>query len=185
MSYADNHAHTAFPGRDKLAEDMGVKPRTVSGYIKELEHFGALLVDRRRNKRTGNFYSNHYLLVFDEPGAEKRTWPSAGKRTPPSAENVTLTKPTILTTPIETISTHSAPFGGGVPVQYLTMGALVFHKVTHSDPRRLRLVMSSHLFESHRFAAIIFCWWGWCAGFASHHVGCGGSWRSHPDKHPR
>lgn len=36
---------------------------TIQGYTP----FGALIVTRRRNKRTGNFYANHYTLVFQEP----------------------------------------------------------------------------------------------------------------------
>lgn len=127
MSYADNQAHTAFPGRDRLAEQLGVKPRTISAYIKELEEFGALIVERRRNKRTGNFYSNHYLLVFDQPGAIKRTRRSAGKNTPPGAKNVTLTKPTSLTTLTdETRLTHSASFVGGEPQALSKLGPDTF-----------------------------------------------------------
>lgn len=87
MTYADNDTKSAFPGREKLAGDMGVKVRSVSAYIKELEDFGALVVTRRRNKRTGNFYSNHYVVVFAEPGAEYCT--------PRDAENDPITTPTI------------------------------------------------------------------------------------------
>lgn len=73
MTYADNSSRAAFPGREKLAGDLGVKSRSVSTYIKELETFGAIRVTRRRNKRTGNFYANHYVLVFSDPGAEDCT----------------------------------------------------------------------------------------------------------------
>lgn len=91
MSYADNDKHSAFPGREKLAGDVGASIRSISVYIRELEQFGALLVTRRRNKRTGNFYSNHYVLVFDEPCAENDTRPDAAYDP--------ITKPTVLTTP--------------------------------------------------------------------------------------
>lgn len=91
MSYADNSTKAAFPGREKLAEDMGVKVRSISTYIKELEEFGALKVTRRRNKRTGNFYANHYVLVFEAPCAEYCT--------PPNAEDCPVTTPTVLPTP--------------------------------------------------------------------------------------
>lgn len=73
MTYADNNSRAAFPGREKLAGDLGIKARTVSTYIKELEEFGAMRVTRRRNKRTGNFYANHYVLVFSDPCAEDCT----------------------------------------------------------------------------------------------------------------
>lgn len=88
MTYADNSTRAAFPSREKLAEDMGVKVRSISTYIKELEDFGALEVTRRRNKKTGNFYANHYVLVFTEPGAEICT--------PRDAVDCPRTKPTVL-----------------------------------------------------------------------------------------
>lgn len=91
MTYASNDERTAFPGRERLAEDMGVKVRSVSTYIKELEDFGALTVTRRRNRRTGNFYSNHYTLIFTEPGAEYCT--------PPDAVDDPVTRPTVVTRP--------------------------------------------------------------------------------------
>ena len=37
MIYADKHTLAAFPGRERLADDLGVKSRQVSTYIKELE----------------------------------------------------------------------------------------------------------------------------------------------------
>lgn len=91
MTYADNSSKTAFPSREKLAQDMGIKPRSISTYTKELEDYGALQVTRRRNLRTGNFYANHYVLVFTEPGAKYCT--------PPDATERTITTPTISTTP--------------------------------------------------------------------------------------
>lgn len=96
MTYADNDTHAAFPGREKLAQDMGIKARSVSTYIKELEDFGALKVTRRRNKKTGNFYANHYVLVFNSPGAEYCT--------PPDAADCPITKPTSLTTPTDSFT---------------------------------------------------------------------------------
>ena len=67
MTYADNSTRAAFPSREKLAEDMGISVATVKRAIKELEEFGAVEVTRRRNKKTGNFYANHYVLVFSDP----------------------------------------------------------------------------------------------------------------------
>lgn len=91
MSYADNTTRAAFPGRERLAADMGIKVRQVTTYIGELEKFGAITVERRRNKRTGNFYANHYVLVFAEPCAESCA--------PPDAMNCPRTTPTTSTTP--------------------------------------------------------------------------------------
>lgn len=67
MTYADNSTRAAFPSREKLAEDMGISVATVKRAIKELEEYGAVEVTRRRNKKTGNFYANHYVLVFSDP----------------------------------------------------------------------------------------------------------------------
>ena len=67
MTYADNSTRAAFPSREKLDEDMGISVATVKRAIKELEEFGAVEVTRRRNKKTGNFYANHYVLVFSDP----------------------------------------------------------------------------------------------------------------------
>ena len=69
MSYADNTSRMAFPGKDKLAEDMGTSARSIFTYMKELENFGALKVIRERNPNTGNFRPNRYTLVFSDPSA--------------------------------------------------------------------------------------------------------------------
>lgn len=98
MTYADNDTRAAFPSRETLGSDLGVKARAVSGYIKELEEYGALKVTRRRNKRTGNFYANHYVLVFQPPSAEKRT-----RR---DAENHPITRPTVVTTPTSSFTSN-------------------------------------------------------------------------------
>lgn len=76
MTYAANDTHAAFPSRETLAGDLGVSVRSVGTYIGELEKFGALTVERRRNKRTGNFYANHYVLIFEEPGTTMQQTPS-------------------------------------------------------------------------------------------------------------
>lgn len=88
MTYADNETRAAFPGKEKLAEDMGASVRSIFNYMKELEDFGALKVTRRRNKKTGNYYANHYTLVFNDP--------SATECRRPSAEECPRSKPTIL-----------------------------------------------------------------------------------------
>lgn len=99
MTYADNDKRSAFPGQQVLADDLGVSVRSVRTYMNELEAFGALEVERRRNKRTGNFYANRYVLVFDDP----RPHPSeAHCRRPaePDCRRTTPTNSTITTTPI-------------------------------------------------------------------------------------
>ena len=88
MTYADNETRAAFPGKEKLAEDMGASVRSIFNYMKELEDFGALKVTRRRNKKTGNYYANHYTLVFNDP--------SATECRRPSEEECPRSKPTIL-----------------------------------------------------------------------------------------
>jgi Helix-turn-helix domain len=99
MTYADNDTKSAFPGREKLSVDMGSNLRSVSRFIKELEDFGALKVTRRRNQRTGNFYANHYILVFNDPSAENGT-----RR---DAEYDPITTPTILSRPTSFTSNES------------------------------------------------------------------------------
>ena len=78
MSYADNDTRTAFPGHELLAKDLGTSVSTVHRAMKELETFGAIIVERRRNKRTGNFYSNRYTLMFDEPSSPSVTSENGG-----------------------------------------------------------------------------------------------------------
>lgn len=137
MTYADNSTHAAFPSRETLAKDLGVKPRSISAYIKELEGVGALKVERRRNKKTGNFYANHYTLVFDEP--------CANSCTPPSAENDTITKSTNSTTPtnVFTSNLRSDP---------------QFHAQAKLAPaQRKDLVTLIHLIGKHRAAGLD--WW--------------------------
>lgn len=104
MTYADNSTRAAFPSREKLASDLGVSTRSVSTYIKELEGFGALRVDRRRNKRTGNFYANHYVLVFADPHA-----PEPGEAHFPRREEADFprTTPTVLPTPTSPVTADS------------------------------------------------------------------------------
>ena len=90
MTYADNETRAAFPDKEKLAEDMGASVRSIFTYMKELEDFGALKVTRRRNKKTGNFYANHYTLVFTDPSAIDCRRPSEADcpRTKPTIINI-------------------------------------------------------------------------------------------------
>lgn len=101
MTYADNSSKTAFPSRLKLAHDLGCTEKSISRYIKELEDFGALVVDRSRSARTGNFYANNYTIVFDSPhnspGDKKGTRPKDKKNPPPKVEKVPITTPTSTT----------------------------------------------------------------------------------------
>src|SRR5699024_3456739 len=89
MSYADNTTRTAFPGQEKLTQDLGVSVRSIFTYMKDIEKYGALIVERRRNKRTGNYYANNYALVFTDPSEVEFRRPSeTGDR---------ITRPTSLT----------------------------------------------------------------------------------------
>lgn len=105
MIYADKHTLAAFPGRERLADDLGVKSRQVSTYIKELEGVGAVTVERRRNQQTGNFYVNNYTLHFaqrspeDTQGGRADAAPSPGAVfcTPPGAVDCTITRTTTRT----------------------------------------------------------------------------------------
>lgn len=102
MTYADNTTHAAFPGREQLAGDLGVSIRSIGKYIKALEEFGAMKVTRRRNKRTGNFYANHYVLRFSNP------WEAECPRRREPGDPVT--RPTDLTTPTSVVApTPSSP----------------------------------------------------------------------------
>jgi hypothetical protein len=62
--------------------------------MKELERFGALIVERRRNKRTGNFYANRYVLVFDDPRTVGNIVPEATGNGVPHNYTHRLTTPT-------------------------------------------------------------------------------------------
>lgn len=95
MTCADNDKRSAFPGQQVLADDLGVSVRSVRTYMNELEAFGALEVERRRNKRTGNFYANRYVLVFDDP----RPQPSEAHCRRPAEPDCRRTTPTTPTTP--------------------------------------------------------------------------------------
>lgn len=74
--------------------------------MKELEESGILSVERRRNKRTGNFYANSYVLRFADP--------SESTFRPAVEQAFRVTKPTDLTTPTSvsrptSSSAHVAP----------------------------------------------------------------------------
>lgn len=104
MTYADNTTHAAFPSRERLATDMGVSVRSIGTYIKALEGFGAISVQRRRNRRTGNFYANHYVLRFTDPSVQTcRSEPEEAGFPRREEAGDPITTPTISTTP--TVST--------------------------------------------------------------------------------
>jgi hypothetical protein len=108
MTYADNEKRSAFPSQETLAHDLGVSDRSVRTYMTELEKFGALIVERRRNKRTGNFYANQYELVFDDPRVTSDPPSEAGFLRPPEAD-FRRTTPTTSTTPTDSsLRSHQA-----------------------------------------------------------------------------
>lgn len=93
MSYADNATRFAFPSRETLAANMGVSVRSIGNYIAELEEREIVEVDRRRNKRTGNFYANSYTLVFEEPAQDSPEEAECPRR---AEAECPLTRPTTL-----------------------------------------------------------------------------------------
>ena len=99
MSYADNTDRAAFPSRKTIATDMGVSDRSITRFIKELEDRKILTVERRRNKRTGNFYANHYVLQFDEVAETNQKPPEDTSGTRRVDKIAPLTKPTNITRP--------------------------------------------------------------------------------------
>ena len=107
MTYASNENRTAFPSRDTLAKDLNSSVKSVGKYIGELEAAGAMIVTRRRNRRTGNFYANHYRLQFQEPTIDHlcRSEPEENNDPRPEEENNPIT---ILTN--KTINTSSIAF---------------------------------------------------------------------------
>lgn len=118
MSYADNQTKFAFPGQQRLADDLGVSIRSVSTYIKELEAFGAMAVVRGgRNERTGNYHPNRYTLTFDDPRGTATLSPSEAHCSPPSEAGCTLTTPKVTTPSFFTSdkSDERKPFTSAVP----------------------------------------------------------------------
>lgn len=101
MTYADNDTKTAFPGRERLAADLNVSVSTIGRWIKELESISAITVTRRRNKRTGNFYANHYRLAWSEPALTSD--PRRERTSDPVTTPTNLTTPTYIpnATPLE------------------------------------------------------------------------------------
>ena len=99
MTYADNDQRSAFPSQQRLADDLGVSERSIRTYMGELEAFGALEVERRRNRKTGNFYANHYVLAFTDPrgtGAPRREGTDAPVTTPTTPTTPTSPTPSPL-----------------------------------------------------------------------------------------
>lgn len=112
MTYADNTTHAAFPSKPTLAADMGVSVSTVGRAIKALEGSGALVVTRRRNKRTGNYYANHYVLRFTDPSQNPLSEPSVTDDPRREVTGDSRTRPTNLTTP----TSVSRPTSSSAPV---------------------------------------------------------------------
>ena len=102
MSYADNATRFAFPSRETLAANMGVSVRSIGNYISELENRKMVKVDHRRNKRTGNYYSNSYTLVFQDPTQDSPEETECPRR---AETECPLTRPTN-----KTITTSSIAF---------------------------------------------------------------------------
>lgn len=91
-SYTDNGQSVAFPGKERISEDMGISIRSVFNYLKELEDFDALRIQQRRKENSGSFSSNIYILAWDGPfhdelGEVVQESPSAVDCLPPSAKD--------------------------------------------------------------------------------------------------
>ncbi len=106
MTYADNDTLAAFPSREVLADDLGVSVSTVKRSIKELETANVITVERRRNRRTGNFYANHYVLAWSAP-AEESPWVTDDPRREVASDP--RTTPTVLPTPTRTSQPSPVP----------------------------------------------------------------------------
>lgn len=116
MSYADNATRFAFPSRETLAANMGVSVRSIGNYIAELEEREIVEVDRRRNKRTGNFYANSYTLVFEEPAQdspEEEYFPRREEADFPITKPTDLPKPTSPTPPSPAMEKPLTPSPNG------------------------------------------------------------------------
>lgn len=107
MTYADNTNRAAFPSRKTIATDMGVSDRSITRFIKELEDRKILTVERRRNRRTGNFYANHYVLQFDEVAETNQKPPEDTSGTRRVDKIAPLTRPTNLITRPTSVSPSS------------------------------------------------------------------------------
>lgn len=55
LSYAWEQGR-CFPGQERLAHDLGVTPRTVINYLKELQSKGLVLAERRGGQRTNRYF---------------------------------------------------------------------------------------------------------------------------------
>ena len=67
-----------FPGQDGLAESMGITPRQVRRYVRELEEAGLILVKQRGLGKT-----NVYVIQVPRPDRNVRSRPEAGVRSGP------------------------------------------------------------------------------------------------------
>lgn len=64
-TYTDGDGHGAFPGRERLATDLGCSVATVKRAIKELQESLWIFVEHTRNE-SGNWTSNKYVLAHDK-----------------------------------------------------------------------------------------------------------------------
>lgn len=70
-TYTDGDGWGAFPGQQRLAEDMGCSKPTVQRALYELEKALWVFVERTRNKG-GNWMSNKYVLAHERGSKPRR-----------------------------------------------------------------------------------------------------------------
>lgn len=61
-SYADERGRVSNTNQQTLAEDLGVSTRSTYSYLKELENYQAISIQRVYSSKTGNFLHNIYNL---------------------------------------------------------------------------------------------------------------------------
>jgi Helix-turn-helix domain len=66
--HADSHSGVAFPRRRRLADLCSCSVKSIDRAVAELVEIGAVIVQHRQSEN-GEYASNLYILVFDDPRA--------------------------------------------------------------------------------------------------------------------
>lgn len=66
--HADNETQQCFPAQEKIAEEIGVTPRTVRRYIKAFEEAHIISASQEKDPVTGKWLNNVYTLL------DKKYW---------------------------------------------------------------------------------------------------------------
>lgn len=90
LSYAWQKDH-AYPGQDRLAQDMGVSERSVITYLKQLQSSGLITIKRRGLGKT-NLYILHRISesenIADQTGGEKSASQEVKNETAPEMQDL-------------------------------------------------------------------------------------------------